>query len=532
MNQNITINFTYKKCSTCKRSALEETFFRKGKVWKTCNECSTKTHNRRKAESAYATALMYENLRLRIRGLCIGEPIGLQNGRGEVQQRLAQMAERIEIERQHFEQQRQQQQDQRMTLEYLLADDLYDPAPLELYEQRRQFLHQAQQLNVQGSLQSPSNQQPVTYQNLQPELFQESFLTYPMDPNQGTNQGMLPDYEPLDPNLYFDFGADDEQQAGCSWIDLTGPGDQEIHFEECLANALRADLQLDDGFQQSSFDELDELFDIGMNRADSMFTKGPDDPFLTPDYTVEAASDVDMVDSVPIIAQEDVSESNANDGLGERKTPAKRVRKPRNKSPPFSLNEYFTDFNASADILRQPVSPDHDLTGAALNTHLISELVLAVRLAQMHRRWSKMKQIKWLKEVNVLVNLENKGTITPWGPLSDWLTLYELDMEDILDKYGHDKNLDWQAKTEVKVDMKRFAISFKAELRRKANELIEQNMTALLKLFWEGSGLGERMVKIELNKQLRFLEEAVVQDCQNNGVLRLKLGQWGTYVEG
>lgn len=80
--------------------------------------------------------------------------------------------------------------------------------------------------------------------------------------------------------------------------------------------------------------------------------------------------------------------------------------------------------------------------------------------------------------------------------------------------------------------MKRFAISFKAELRRKANELIEQNMTALLKLFWEGSGLGERMVKIELNKQLRFLEEAVVQDCQNNGVLRLKLGQWGTYVEG
>lgn len=133
----------------------------------------------------------------------------------------------------------------------------------------------------------------------------------------------------------------------------------------------------------------------------------------------------------------------------------------------------------------------------------------------------------------MLFSLEHKGRIIPWGPLSDSLALYELGLEDIIDKYGHNAELDWQAKRKVEVDKVFLAKSVKADLRQKASELTEKNMADLLEFFVkEFSHVhSESRVKNEWNRQLRIMKGAIAKGCRINGILRLMTGRNEMYVQ-
>lgn len=487
MKSNTTPSFLNKKCSNCRISAPEEGFSRRDKVWKTCNECANKATNRRKAE--------YDNLRQRMEGLSIG------------QRQLPPMPEHIHLGRRQLQQSGLQEQlpDQRMTVEYLLNDpDPYEPTPLELHEQRRR-------------LAQPS-----------PSL--------PVHPNLET----LPPYEMLDPNIYSPFGTGGDENLYSSWPDIPGLDDQELNFDECLANALQGDMQPGQGYGQPSLEF--EYADNGFLQADSLF---PMDLMNDRHFRYEplpdgfdAMMDVNMANFDQAAAQENGPRVTAEDVqalceaafLSSNQIPD---REPHPELAPYSLDHIFTGFNASEDILRQPVTSIHaqNLTGETLAKHLISEFGLAVRLSEVYRRWRPMKQAKFLKEVNVLVSLEAKNAITPWGPLSDWLTLYETCLEEILDHYGENKTLDWKIKRELQLCKKRMERKIKTSLRLLALELIDRNTDALLKLILEGSKHPECKVKTALKRQLRSVQTAIARDCAENGVLRLKMGSVGAYVQ-
>jgi hypothetical protein len=277
-------------------------------------------------------------------------------------------------------------------------------------------------------------------------------------------------------------------------------------------------------------------FDLnyGMDRVDLMFFGGLDSLVSSPIFgfytETYGMGDVATGGSDPTTLQEDMYHTTAGDldnplaaALeAQREARIKRVRKPRDKTQPVSLGDIFAVFHSSKDIPHQPSSPQHNLCGLDLVEQLISELELALRLSELHDRWRKMRRTKYLKDVDVLVGLKNKGRTIPWGPLSDSLTLYELDLQDTIDKHGHNAELDWQAKRKVKVDKALLAKSVKADLRQKASELTEKNIAALLELFVNEFGHvhSENRVKNELNRQLRMMKGAIAEDCV--GLMRFR----------
>ena len=463
---------------------------------------------------------------------------------------MIQQQESDQYQQQQFEQQCQQQRDHRMTLDYLLTGSgIYELSPLELYEQRRQLNHQTQQI-VSSEPSQSQNQQPVAYQSPQSELYVQSSPIYPPDSNQGmhqglnqgTNQGMLPAYESLDPNFYCNLEAlPNGEQTNYSWID-SGSANQDMDFKQCLENALRvelAGLQHDTDVQQPTvclFDDID--FELGMGRVDSMAPEELHDPYPSSYPYIEAPATINgnMVGSYPVNAQGNFSDTTAQVLQAQREATAERAHKPHNKPAPFSIDEFFTGFNPLEDILRQPTSPKRDLTSEALAKHLISELGLAIRLSELHHRWNNnnmRKSSKWFTEVDLLGRLEERGSITPWGPLSDWLVMYQTGLETILDRYGHGAKLNWQMDRKVRADKIVLSKSLREDLRCEASKLIGSNMEALFKLLVELTGQTDlKKVKTALDEQLRLMKAAVAKDCATNGVLYLNVGPQGTYVEG
>ncbi|KAH6644733.1 hypothetical protein C7974DRAFT_440272 [Boeremia exigua] len=415
-----------------------------------------------------------------------------------------------------FEQQWQQQRNPRVTLNYLLADPaIYEPSPLEVCEQRRRLQHQTKELYNLESLQLPGRM-PVTYQNPQPELFMEPFLTYPVDPSQGMSQDMLPDYELIDPNFYCNLGSPaNGLQADYSWTD-SGPSIQEATQEADFSGSNYGNQLVDD----DAFDLL----------GDSI-------PSVQYDHDLSDAMVIDVADVNPPDTLQNFITAEAQQTQQEPaievqpQAPAARVRQPRAKTPSFSLDAFFQDFNASDDILRQPALPNHDLTGEALAKQLISELGLAFRLTELHRRWNKNKVNDWFKEVDLLDRLEGKKAIVPWGPLSDWLVMYQNELETILDRYGDVSNIDWQTERKVRADKYTLTKSLTSDLRDEAQRLIEVNKESLLELLVELTGQDGSEVKFVLDKKLRLVKAAVVNDCAVNGILALRVGPHGVYVD-
>ncbi|KAF9695378.1 hypothetical protein EKO04_006537 [Ascochyta lentis] len=522
MIPQITSNFGEKKCSSCRHSAPKEEFIRKeGKEWKTCNSCSEKGSKHRKMLADDMNA----NLGQLMKGLKIEQPMGQDLAQLQSQQ----LAEQHWFEQQQSEQQQFQtqfqQRDQRMTIDYLLNDPvLHEPVSSQLHEQQQWLMNQTQQLYNVQSMQTQSIQDQFCRQNQESELSLQPFEAFPLE----LNMGMPPQSQLWDANSCSNFGTNGAEQVDYNFNDFRAPGDPELDFEERLANALHAELSIMNDIEQSAFGELD--LDNRIGQVDSMFPMETDLKYQLLSDDCNAMTDTNTIDSNLVAAQGHILQPTAGEFEAQPQAATKRARKP--KPAPFSLDKVFAYFDASQDILRQPSVPSHDLTGAALTMHLITELGMAVRLSQLRRRWSHMKQRAFLKEVELLTKLENEDSIMPWGPLSDLLTMFEIGLEDILDRYGHNKNLDWKTENKVKADVQRFARAFKTGMSQKALEIIKLNTEALLKLFIDASDYPESKVKAELNRQLRSLNEAVVKNCKDTGVLRLKMGTRGSYVQG
>ena len=548
-----------KKCAKCNCMRSDEEFFRNGGMWKTCNICSAKQYAYRKSKATVKTRTTNSSVK--------PGPIPIEQATDPANSQSAQYAQDLEmvqqqIEQIHFEQ--FSKQDPRMTVQYLLTEPhMYDPPPLELYARRQRLLQQTQQLGNPEALQTQSDRQSVFQQDTQTELFVQPIPSYFMDPNQDLNQGMLPNYELLDPNFHCNLGANGEEQFDFDLdLNIPGPGDQEFDFEACIANALDFDLQhleARNDVESFGFEDIDVLdFDTVMQRVDSVLMGGPcSSESIFHSYS-EPATDVDMVSdpfdghdlfSVPFSQEVQVQEVNSVDldaqcaepFQAQRKAPTKRTRKPRkksqltcNKPPPISLQDYFATFDASADILRQPASPPPVETWSDKIEHHISELGHAIRLSALHKRWRNTRnRTKLLKEANVLVKLERDGLINPWGPLDDLMTLYDNGAEDILTTNGgHGAKLDWHAAKQVELGKQRLTNSLKYDLLEKANELTKQNVAALFELFVDAFGHEHThyRIKLALNEQVRRMEGIVADDCKKRGVMRLKTDQWGAYT--
>lgn len=183
----------------------------------------------------------------------------------------------------------------------------------------------------------------------------------------------------------------------------------------------------------------------------------------------------------------------------------------------LTLHSFFADFNPSDDLLRQP-SPKHDLTGEALMKHHISKLGLAIRLSALTCHWHNMKHNIWYKEVNNLDRLEESGKITAWGPLSDWLVLFQNGLEDILEAYPLGTELNYQVAYKVRGRKAGLLKSLREQLRAEAERLFQEHKDALFNFFLELTGQPEQQVKYALDKEAQLMRRAIKQDCAINGI--------------
>jgi hypothetical protein len=196
--------------------------------------------------------------------------------------------------------------------------------------------------------------------------------------------------------------------------------------------------------------------------------------------------------------------------------PAKHVRQ---KLRPFTLDPYFADFNPSEDLLRQPPSPNHNLTGNDLAKHQVRELGLALRLSLLPSHWHNTRHNNWYKEIEKLDQLEESGRITAWGPLSDWLVMYENGLENILETYPIGTELNPTVAYKVRAAKAALFKSLRESIRDEAERLLQENKEALLMFFVERSGRAQGTVKLALDRQLRRMKNAIEQDCALHGIL-------------
>lgn len=525
-------------CSQCRVERTVEEYLRKDKIWRTCNECSFKAAALRKAETAHATAAteaMDMHIAQRIARLNINK-----------QQQFATMLHQQDFELYHQQQVEQQwlaeQWDPRITLNHILFDqEAYEPAPLELHEQRRRLTHQTQQLY------DPEN------------LFSQIENT-----NQGidggTNQGMLLDCGVSNPNFHchLDASANAEQSnVGCNYSRFGSDSDidypfefhwtpevQEIDLDQCLVNALAAGFPALHGPGLSYNEDMPQLTPLrdlgtlelpidyppeyysfgGAERVDSMLLDDPNNSYMPSNTEIPHMMEVNMLSTDPWLVPSEAFNTVAGVAQAQPEVPAKPARKPRKKSAAVNLDAYFADFDPSQDILRQPTSPKRDLTGEPLAKQLISEIGLAIRLSELHQRWRKLAMDKWFKEVATIDRLEVHQLITPWGPLSNWFTFYQIEVEPLGERYGDGSNLDWQMRLKLRAEQKLIMKSLKEQLGKTALELFQDNTKALFEVLVELTGEKDsHLMTKALNKHIRDMKAKVARDCLGDKVLYLQV---------
>jgi hypothetical protein len=337
-----------------------------------------------------------------------------------------------------------------------------------------------------------------------PMLQQQVFCEEPSDWFLGESDlnTLLQDYELLDGgNFYSDFGAEEKAQADYDFDAVLGPQGKEVDFEECLEKVLCEQLR----------------DDSAIGRPDSMFLENQTVQ-VHPAYHFNTTTDTEGIGLAYMQAQEVPAPVGTHQALAPAPAPTKQTRKPR-KAAPTCLHTFFADFIPAQDILRQPSStPIPSLTGLPLVTHLISQLALAIRLCEVHRRWNRMKRADWHKEVQLLIRLENDEHITPWAPLSDWFVIYELGLEEVLEQDSAAS----RSATDRKFAKERMVRKVKAELQQVATQLIGQTTEALFETLKQVSGFAEEEVKADLDRQLKLVQSKVREDCKVSGCLGLK----------
>lgn len=410
-------------------------------------------------------------------GLHIGLPLGYEQYQQQPLQQLP--FEQPSAEPYLFEQ---------PTYEQMLLDPrIYEPVPSHLHTRQRRIIHQ-------------DNPQ---------QLYEEPFETLPVD----CSLGVLPDSELLEAeyaNFYCDFGTDGQEQADFDFDGVLGQ-DDEFDFEECLAQALVANPGLDNVAEQ--VDPL--ILEEHAGQVDASFD-------------LDAMVDIEDNNTAPV--QEETLPSLADNTQVPIKTAAQKICTPPPKPIPSPLDTVFADFDGLQRILHHPNTPRSDnLTGAPLAAHLLSELAFAIRLTEIHRLWSRQKREYWYKEVDSLIRNENTGNITPWGPFSDWLVMYELGLEEVLEEISK-PNVNTSS-TDRKIMYWRMKRKVLSDLKLQATQLIEQTTGALLGLFKEACNYSEAEVKGELDRRLKVVQEKVVADCRANGCFGLRKTHRGSCKE-
>lgn len=497
---------THKTCTGCRRPYLMEMFFRRGSIWKSCNACSEARTNKRRQETLDAGTTSEAMIYQRMAALQLSQH---QQYELMTQQQAFEYQQQQTFEMYYY-QREQRRQDPRMNLDYLLADPaVYAPSPLEIYEQQRRMAQYTQEQ--------------------QSELLAHELQAYPIDQHQaigqGANQGMLQDRESFDPNTNSCESFDpltNGEQINLIWTELS----RDSNFEVNLANAVQAELfEMACSSKTSSTSEelynLDTEFADLYYRKDSVIASGFDGESYMLQATTPVDVDMEMVGGVSVPA-ENFLDLTAEDVQAHLRAPTKSGRKTQKKSAPLCLAPYFEQFNAAVDLLNQPDLPCHDLVGEALLTQLISELSLSFRLAELHRLYcsnAMRKSNRFWQEVGRLDKLEKDGKCVPWGPLSDWLVLFENAKEELLDTYdGVDH--DWKMENKMRGHMILLARTLKSDLINMTNLRTEACKEGLLKLFVEYTGREEAVVKTALAKQVRLVKAGVIQDCKSNGILQ------------
>ncbi|KAJ4315987.1 hypothetical protein N0V94_005679 [Neodidymelliopsis sp. IMI 364377] len=468
MYRNAITNSTTKKCSSCRHIITKEGFIRKGKEWKTCNTCSMNGYLARATESRRLDEDLYRSMG----DLYIKQALGQELYVPEPTPQSA-FQQLCAFEQQQFEQRQLEEQQRLYLLERVQAE---------------QFLsHQQYNDQIPGQL---------------PMLQQQVFCEEPSDWFLGESDldTLLQDYELLDGgNFYSDFRTEEEVQADYDSDAVLGPQGKEVDFEECLEKVLSAQLR----------------DDTATGRPDSMFLENQTVQ-VHPAYHFNTTANIEGVG----LAYVQVQDVPAPVGTHQVPAPAstKQTRKPR-KAAPACLHTFFADFIPAQDILRQPSCIfTSSLTGLPLATHLVSQLSLAIRLCEVHRRWNRMKRADWHKEVQLLIRLENDEHITPWEPLSDWFVIYELGLEEVLEQDSAAS----RSATDRKFAKERMVRKVKAELQQMATQLIGQTTEALFETLKQMSGSTEEEVKADLDRQLKLVQSKVREDCKVSGCLGLK----------
>ncbi|KAJ4376610.1 hypothetical protein N0V86_006724 [Didymella sp. IMI 355093] len=226
------------------------------------------------------------------------------------------------------------------------------------------------------------------------------------------------------------------------------------------------------------------------------------------------AMDIDMVGSDSSVSLDYTTNTIPPFPQAQFEVSAKPARKPRKKLPIVDIDAYFADFDASEDILQQPTSSKHNLEGEALAKHLVHEIGLAARLVESQEPLLKTRSTStFFKALKEMTDEERRGLITPWSPLSDWLTLFEIEYEDLLARYGIDTTissidkLEWQTKNKCKAEHVGLMKATKNDLANEGRILIQKNAKALLRTLVELTGQSDvHLVAVALKKKFREMK--------------------------
>ena len=472
MNQyNSSSELDSQKCSGCKKMLTPNMFYRRGTIWKTCNTCSATHTARRKEETLRAKTAGRQQAQTVWPGMDAYHTVGHRT--------------------------REPLDDYAMALDHRLREiqDVYAT------QQQAFEHHQQQQFEMRSTdpgtaldyLLSPTFDFEPSPQEIYEQQLRMNGMNTVMDFNQGAGQGMIPASE--DPSISANLRA--------FLAELEQTPQERFDFEEYATNELQG-----------------EDFDLTGGKYEA-------EPYIIQDANLDGQMDIDSLTADQVRDLMEIDSTHQDTTIQQFTTPA--------APEPLSLSEFFGSFRATQDLLRQPESSEHGLTGEALVAHLISEYGLSVRLEALFRRWSGHdgtghgKLHHFYQELYAIHQMEVKQQCTPWTPLSGWLVIYEQEFSVFAESYELFAKESWQAKRQYQARKLRLSKQLKIDLRDTFTEQMESTEQELRKVLVELTGRSEREVKQALQVELQAVARKVRNDCLNNGILFMDKDRFGKY---
>lgn len=283
----------HRQCSRCRSVLYPEHFFRRNKVWKTCNNCSAKDAAWRKQEARNASTAFGQQATLdqHLADSRINQDL-------QAFDLLLQQSDSGCFHQAQADQQWKVHQNPGVALGFLLNDsELYNPSPLKVSEQQQRVKHETQHLFHQQALTPGTTfEGPISGQTTQPELYIEPFLTYDVTAGKAMDGSAdtLVGFGGMNPNFYcdlYDPTGSDQQDVGCDygWHDFDP--DFDLDFDCDGAFIGNEDISLEDYTADGTADDglpplpesvlLNEDVSVELPYlSDTMIQDFPDDSFL------------------------------------------------------------------------------------------------------------------------------------------------------------------------------------------------------------------------------------------------------------